>query len=287
MFKTMLAAVSVSAALLVPQAQAVLPPGASFLASYDKADNTVVLSAIGGNLSGITYNYDTDTYFLIQNNSGRIFEYDRSFSKPLRVITLKNLDDNDTEDIVYLGKDEYAISSEENRVLIIKITAGQTAVDADTDRSDVQLFQLPGPRKDNKGLEGVCYTARSQTGRGTFFAVQEDKPKRIFKFTRPNNSVDVSSSWRMTYSEPFPVESMLKHRMSDLSACYVEDQTGHLLLLSHESSRIMEVDHRGHIYKMLDLPRNPDQFEGMTVGADQEIVLVSEPNVVVILKPKN
>lgn len=257
---------------------------ANVLKAYSRVDEVIPLPEVGGNLSGITYNSDTNTYFLIQNNYGKIFEYDRSFKAPLRTIQMLNLIDKDTEDIVYLGSDRFAISTEENHILIFSITPGQTTVDMNLARADVQGFTLPAPKKDNKGLEGVCFNPKSTTGRGTFYAVQEQKPKRIFSFTWPRVDIDFGSSRGFGLTEPYDADALLKHRLSDLSACTVDAESGHLLLLSHESSRLMELSPTGQILQMLEIPAVASQYEGVTFGPDRELVLVSEPNVLVIMK---
>ncbi|MNK99270.1 SdiA-regulated [compost metagenome] len=273
----------VFASVLIVQSQATAqsaPVGR--LAQYSKVAQTINLPEIGGNLSGITFNYDTGTYFLIQNNYGQMFEYDRNF-KRLRVIKLINLEDDDTEGIVYLGKGQFAISSESNLILVINVMAGQTVVDCKGSRPDVQVFTLPSPDKDNKGLEGVCYSTHGGKGAGVFYAVQENKPKRVFKFDRPLSTSDMRYR-DLGLKEPYAVESIFKHRMSDLSDCVFDDSNSHLIVLSHESSRLMEIESNSNVVKTFDIPAVAPQYEGVTIGAEGELVLVSEPNMVVILK---
>jgi uncharacterized protein YjiK len=72
--------------------------------------------------------------------------------------------------------------------------------------------------------------------------------------------------------------------MSDLAGCTVDSNTGNLLILSHESSRVMELSRAGQVLKTLDIPAVAAQYEGLTIGPDRELVLVSEPNAVVIMK---
>lgn len=251
-------------------------------------DEVIPLTEITGNLSGITYNKDTQTYFLIRNNSGQIFEYDRTFSKALRIIKMINLKDKDTEDLVYLGQGRYAMSTEENFVFIFSIAKGQTQVDLDSSRADVQEFRLPPPKKDNKGLEGVCFTPQSPSqspqDRGTFYAVQEQRPKVLYAFGWPRSEADFASPRSFNLKEPFDTNALMKHRLSDLSACTVDPRTKNLLILSDESSRLMVLSPLGQILKILDLPTVAPQYEGVTFGENQELILVSEPNIVVILK---
>ena len=260
---------------------------ASILATYDKPDRVISLKEAAGNLSGVVYNYDTDSYFVIQNNSYQFVEYDKTFSRALRIIKLVNLPDKDTEDIAYLGNDQFAINMETNAIVIFTLKPGQTTVDVSPKRPDVQLLQLPAPNKDNKGIEGLCYTTRGGDGAGVFYAVQEDRPKRLFMIPRPKDMNDVTSSSKLKFTEPFNVDKIFKHVMSDLSGCTVSDKYDHLLVLSHESSRVMELTKAGAIVKTMDLPASlATQYEGITIGPEGELVLASEPDKIVIYKPK-
>jgi uncharacterized protein YjiK len=245
------------------------------LTRYDKVHKTIALPEVGYNLSGITYNYDSDTYFVIQNNTGKVFEYDHSFSKPLRVITLLNLVDDDTEDLVYLGESEFAISAENNLVTRFKIGPTETVIDLGPLNQEVSTFQLPRPGKKNAGAEGLCFT-RSMGNPGVFFAAQEMSPRAVYQWTLGSKTV----------IEPFNAQRKYLFRMSDLSACTFDDESRHLLLLSHESSRLIEVDSKGEILAKLNIPKVAKQYEGVTIGAEDELILVSEPATVVILKAK-
>ncbi len=258
----------------------------SVLENYSGApDKVIKLKEAAGNLSGVVYNYDSDSYFVIQNNSYKITEYDRNFSKALRVIKLTNLMDKDTEDIAYLGSDQFAINMENNAILIFTLKPDQTTVDLSVGREDVQLLQLPSPRKDNKGIEGLCFTARGGEA-GVFWAVQEASPKRVFMVPRPTDMKDVKSSRALKFSEPINADKVFKHVMSDLSGCHFNDKLDHLLVLSHESSRVMELTRTGVVVRTMDLSKVASQYEGITIGGDGELVLVSEPDTVVIYNEK-
>lgn len=231
-------------------------------------DQVIKLPEVGGNLSGITYNYDTNTYFMIQNNSGTIFEYDQSLKVLLRIIRISNLRYDDTEDIVYLGNNKYAISEEKNVIYFLTIGPGQVEIDG----SKLARQQLPRPQRRNLGLEGVCVSQRTEVP--TFYAVQEKRHKRIFRWEMGSTKI----------SQPFDAERILKHVMSDLSSCTFDNVNDQLLLLSHEDSRIMVLDTVGKVLKTIDIPRVANQYEGITLGPNREMVLVSEPNIAVVLK---
>jgi len=254
------------------------------LSDYSQIDEVIGLPEIGGNLSGVTYNYDTGTYFMIQNNGGKIFEYDRGLRRQLRLIHMTHLSDLDTEDIVYLGHNRFALSSEKNHVLIFTLTPGQTTVDLGSGREDVQDFTFPPPAKVNNGLEGVCYSQNSSSGRGTFYAVQEKLPERVFSFVWPDSDKDFHQPKDFGLNEYRDIAKILNGRMNDLSGCTFDPESNHLLLLSHESSRVMELTPAGDLIQTLNIPPAAKQYEGITFGPDRELVLVSEPNTVVVMK---
>lgn len=258
----------------------------SVLSAYKNPPQVIALKEAAGNLSGVTYNHDTGTYFVIQNNSYQFVEYDKSFTKALRIIKLVNLPDKDTEDIAYLGNDQFAINMETNGILIFTLKAGQTTVDISPKLADVQLLQLPSPGKDNNGVEGICYAPRGGDGAGVLWAVQEKRPKRVFAVTRPLDMNDITRSRNLKFTEPFDADKVFKHVMSDLSGCAYSDKHDRLFVLSHESSRIMEMTKTGTVIKTMDLPSSlASQFEGITFGPEGELVLASEPDKILIYRP--
>ncbi len=259
--------------------------GSIHLESYKPKSKAFALKGIGGNISGVTYNWDTDSYLFIQNNYAFIYEYDASISTLLRTIKIKGSKDTDFEDITYLGQGEYAIVNESNHVLIFNMKrASKGTINLNYKKKSVQQFTLPRPGKSNKGLEGICYS-RDEKGGVSFFAVQEDKPKALYMFYRPRHKRDISARWwgELEVFEPFNIKKILKHKLKDLSGCYFSQSTNTLLLLSHESSALVELNERGKIISKLKL-KGASQFEGVTINPSGEIVVVSEPNIVRVYK---
>jgi uncharacterized protein YjiK len=71
----------------------------------------------------------------------------------------------------------------------------------------------------------------------------------------------------------------------DLSEGYYDPRTGHLLLLSEQSSNLTELDQQGNFVSILslralagDLKHTLPQAEGMTMDNKGELYIVSEPN---------
>jgi uncharacterized protein YjiK len=72
---------------------------------------------------------------------------------------------------------------------------------------------------------------------------------------------------------------------TDLSEGYYDPKTGHLLLLSEESSNVTELDEKGDFVSILSLRKQAGDLkktmlgaEGMTMDADGELYIVCEPN---------
>lgn len=259
---------------------------ASRLSQYTIVSEVISLQNFGGDLSGVTYNYDTDTYFVIQNNVAIISEFTNDFKQILRRIQLKNTQDSDTEGIVYLGNGEFAISSESlNIATILTIKPKETVIDLNSlANKNVQRMYLPQAKKKNKGLEGICFTKTLGVGSGAFFAVQEDKPKRLFAWNRPTTKNHITNANLLGLKEPINIEKNYKHLLNDLSGCTFDDFSGNLILLSHESFRAVEFNAAGTMINKLELPRAADQYEGIAIGRDNELILASEPNIIVIMK---
>lgn len=258
----------------------------SRLSQYTVVSEVIPLQNFGGDLSGVTYNYDTDTYFVIQNNVAIITEFTNDFKQILRRIQLKNTQDSDTEGIVYLGNGEFAISSESlNIATILTIKPKETVIDLNSlANKNVQRMYLPQAKKKNKGLEGICFTKTLGVGSGAFFAVQEDKPKRLFAWNRPTTKNHITNANLLGLKEPINIEKNYKHLLNDLSGCTFDDLSGNLILLSHESFRAVEFNAAGTMINKLELPRAADQYEGIAIGRDNELILASEPNIIVIMK---
>ena len=80
-------------------------------------------------------------------------------------------------------------------------------------------------------------------------------------------------------------DSWAGHGVSDLSSVTLHDPTGHMLLLSHMSSLLIEYDAKGAPLSLLSLWAGRHglraavpQAEGVAIGPSGEVYIVSEPN---------
>jgi uncharacterized protein YjiK len=184
------------------------------------------------NASGIAFNSDTGTLFIIQDSPPWIFELNSS-GKILRTINVKN--SNDLEGIVYLEDGLFAILEESSsKIYICKIDDSSRIIDLDK-ASKVITVNKPD---DNTGLEGITYIPEKKL----FFAVKEKDPKAIYSIERETGKIKI----------PWDLE---KINIDDVSGVCFNPDTGNLLLLSHESRIIVEVSLKGKKISQLVLEK--------------------------------
>ncbi len=80
--------------------------------------------------------------------------------------------------------------------------------------------------------------------------------------------------------------------VDDLSGLHFDQGSGHLLVLSQQSMLLAEVSHEGERISYLDLERGFNQqvedipqAEGVTVDAQGDLYIVSEPNLIYRFSP--
>ena len=253
-------------------------PGDSNLDFYAAKGKTAPIEEIVANLSGVTWNPVTQTYLGV-TDSRWLHELDADITH-LREIELTNANGADTEDIAWLGLSkaghEYAIVTEQGNLLVgVVPDDGSTSLDLST----WQTIAYAGPPKTgNKGGEGVAWDAAS----GTFWVCTEKSPMIVYTFARPKGSDDVSWEADLVVTEPFDAEDALYPDVTDVSSCIYDPRTGHLLVLSHESSVVLEVDPaNGDIWGALHVDLSyggADKPEGITFDDAYHLLLVGEPN---------
>lgn len=267
--------------------------------------NTVDLSAyelicsatIGNNLedlSGITYNEETNTLFIVRNSTGAETIYETTLSgELLRTITLSD-EFYDTEGIVHLGGTIYAVTEERRgNIVIIDISTSPVSY---TNSHVAELLNVLSS-ENNAGLEGVSYNPADNSIHTVKEGDLERNPRPwnedrdYYSFIR--HTSDVPSQ---TTTEPCDVLSSPFNNFIDLSGMHhlgLTDGLHHLgvaehsMFLSHASRILLEIDENcNQISQLLlsaggangTLDNNINQPEGVTMDNNGNLYIVGEPN---------
>lgn len=199
--------------------------------------------------SGLTYNTSTHTLFTVLNQSPYIVELSLD-GQVLRKILVEGV--GDMEAITYVADQRFVIADEDG----------------------------------NQNIEGVSWDSVNQR----LLIVKEKNPKRLLEvrgFIEPLQSnpgnlsiVDLDRSQRTIGA------------MRDLSSVTYHDDSGHFLLLSDESRLIKEYDQQGRAVSAMalwkgfhGLRKHVPQAEGIAVGPDKRIYIMSEPNLLYVFRP--
>ncbi len=252
------------------------------LTLYEAASPIEAIPAPATNASGMTWNYDTDRFWVVQNGASVFFEYAADdLSSPIRTIDIVGINAHDTEGLAYMGGQELAIAFEGGYgVYIADVPDGDVDISVGV-KQTLTLASPPGVG--NNGLEGVAYDPESEV----FYAVGEGQadaaPRRFFRFERPaDTSTDLT--WQdpgLTVTEPFDADDVLPGSGGslDLAGIVFDARDGNVLIVSHTGSVVIQLDPTGDgtILSELELPQN--QWEGVTLhGPNADLWVVGESN---------
>ncbi len=245
------------------------------LSSYELVNGPISIPNISNDLSGVTYNPETGTLFMITNNNSRIYEtgLDGQF---IRSIILSNA--NDTEDIVHTGGTTFAIAEERlGEIVYVDIAnAGLIDLATITNRSE-----LPGTWGANNGLEGVSYDPATDR----IFTVKEKSNINLYNFTKADGNVNPAGCNLGASITPGITDAAAVHHLGLTDGVNAPNGiSDRMLVLSQESNVLLEVDENCNEYSRLNgMPGA--QIEGVTMDNDGNIYVVGEPNELYIYTP--
>lgn len=225
-------------------------------------------------LSGIAYDPDHDRMLGITNGV------------PMEILALTRDGDlierypligfEDTEGIAYLGKGRVVIVDERLQRLHI-FTLPDTAGPIRAEQTESLAIEI-NLSEHNKGFEGVTYDPANDR----IFAIKERDPRQLYSITGMLGSIGNRMQIRIKDLTTWVDRGVFS---KDLSEGYYDPGTGHLLLLSEQSSNLTELDQQGNFVSILslralagDLKHTLPQAEGMTMDNKGELYIVSEPN---------
>ena len=276
------------------------------------------------NLSGITYVPKLDIYYAIENahvkgdsieNETRIFVFskkslgnnnDDDFLSD-NVIKLEDFssqssNDNpgsqsDFEDIVFIdmidGLPRFALINETGEIYVGVIDP-QLKGNLSPENFKRIIFNdgtdLNRKIKNNKGPEGIAFDSHTQT----VYVVNEGTGMRVEAFKLPvlDDLKEINISSQVRILEKITETLLDKDKdnylpIKDMAGVVFNQETGRLLILSDDSRVIYDVSLKGKLFAVKRLTDEELHPEGITLGRDASLVLVSEPNIVLKYTPKN
>jgi len=256
------------------------PDPDSPIEAYEAITEADGLDAISSNLSGVSWNAATGTYMAVLDSNRMLVEISAEL-EILREIDIDNVTHSDLEDIAYLGEEEgmsmYAMGSEDGVMYIGPVADdGSTEVDFDGFQ---EVTYAAEPENRNRGGEGVAFDPVTET----IWTCVEKDPMTVYRFVRPAWGSDASYTEDLDVVEPFDAQTQFAAAIDDISSCIYDPRTERLLVLSHESQRILDVDLDGTIVGYLDIASESTSLtkpEGLALNDDGDLLIVGEPNVV-------
>src|SRR5262245_51776109 len=244
-------------------------------------------SLLAQEASAVTYNWDTDTLFVVGDGSTSVVQVSKT-GQLIDSMTLapgsspQGTDFFDTEGVAYVGGGKFVLVEERDRqVNLFTYAAGGILR-----KTDVQTVKI-GTTIGNTGLEGISYDPLTSG----YILVKESDPQSIFQTgidfvakTATNGSPTSANSTNL-FNPALPnlADFSDVFALSNLPSLSGQPDYNHLLVLSQESGQIINIDRSGTIFNKLTIvsdPGNPlsvaDQtHEGMTMDREGNLYLVS------------
>jgi uncharacterized protein YjiK len=256
------------------------PPRTIGIKDYQLVSGPIEIEGVTDNASGLAFSRKTRTLFVVLDAPCQLVEIGLD-SKVLRTISLEGFED--TEDVVHIGEDLYAVV-EEGRA-----TVCQFPITADTKRVDYGAASTVrmhgGSRLGNSGFEGLAFSPAEHR----YFIVKEKDPRKILSVegtekSKPNAPI------LLHYKELWDVERD-SLGVRDISGIHFDPDTQHLLILSHESCSVVEATLDGKEVSRLSLAAGSAGLkasvpkpEGITMDDRGALYICSEPNLLYVFK---
>jgi len=223
--------------------------------------------------SGLTFHLPSGTLFSVLNDEPTIVQLNRQ-GEVLRKIRIEGV--SDMEGITHVTHNQFIVVEEsKNRLILIEIGDGDSINISDAPKLMLGFENVP-----NKSFEGISWDAKNER----ILIVNEKEPKRLVEIrgllkSQSNTNADI------TIRELWQDKPSFMSAFRDLASLSYDEDTGHLLLLSEESKLIKEYDSQGEALSAMllwkgfhGLKNTVPQAEGIAIGPDKKIYIISEPN---------
>lgn len=217
--------------------------------------------------SAVTWNWTTDTLFVLGDEGDALVEVSKT-GMQLSSMTLTGFDD--TEGLTYIGGGQFVLTEERLRnAYLLTYMAGTTAA-----RSTLPVADL-GATVGNIGIEGISYDPLD----GSFMTVKEKTGQEVNRNTITFGGSSVVTS---LFTPSLGVTDLSDVQvLSTVTSLLGTPDEDNLLLLSQESSKLLEVSRAGVILSQLNLGTLglPDSTEGVTIDREGIVYLVAEEGI--------
>lgn len=229
--------------------------------------------------SGLTYHSPSNTLFTVLNQEPKIVQLSTGgeILNTIEVIGVK-----DMEGITHVHGNQFIIVEEsKNRLILVEIEENQKKIDV---THQPQLTLSIDLTDRNKNFEGITWDESNNR----ILVVKEKNPKQLLEIRGFVNGNSSDQNKNIRIQDLTPIYPFL-HSMRDLASITVDDETGHLVLLSEESKLVKEYTHEGKAVSAMllwkgfhGLAKAVPQAEGITMGPDKKIYIISEPNLLYV-----
>ncbi|MFT3735529.1 MAG: SdiA-regulated domain-containing protein [Rhodocyclaceae bacterium] len=234
---------------------------------------SVALGSTAAEASAVTWNWDTDTLFVLGDEGKAIVQISKA-GVQLNSMTLSGFED--TEGLTYIGNGQFVITEERLQdAYVLTYTAGGKVT-----RSSLASVSI-GSTVDNIGIEGISYDRLS----GKYFAVKEKDSQAVHDLTI--NFATKSITVKSLFSPSLLGLADLSD-IQTLGSVTALDTTGklNLLIVSQESAELLEVTRSGSIVSRINLAGISTDIEGVTIDSNGTIYLVAQSPRLYVLKPR-
>jgi uncharacterized protein YjiK len=246
--------------------------------------------------SAVTYNWDTDTLFIIADGSTSIVQVTKT-GQLIDTMTLppggspQGTEFYDPEGIAYIGHGQFVFVEERDRQAVLFTYAPGTTLT----RAAAVTVKL-GTTIGNEGLEGITYDPSTNGNPATdpntkgFIAVKEINPQGLFQ-TGINFAAGTATNGSASTVNSINLFDPALLGLTDIADIYAlsnlpgltGSQKNNLLVLSQEEGVIVNVDRSGAIASTLTItdPGNPQPVadmghEGVAMDGNGVLYIVSE-----------
>jgi len=273
--KAKICALALTAALTAP-AQASI--ASLDLGNYQLTATYLLPQVTASEASAVTWNWDTDTLFVIGDEGDYVVEVDKQGNQ-LSKMNLFGFDD--TEGLTYVGNNQFVIVEERLQNIYLFDYNANGAVG----RSFLQSVSI-GPTTSNIGLEGISYDPLN----GSFVLVKEKVPQAVYSASVDFNTGSATVTELVTrenlFSQLFGTQDLAEVQvLSTVSSLVGTSFQDHLLILSQETPLLLHTTRDGQVLGSFDLSAIGTDIEGLTIDSKGTLYLVGETPMLYVLTP--